>query len=166
MMAVSRAGTAMVRVGKWAVITALSALAFGCTRPSATTAQPGGAAAGSAHIAWLSDYRQAVGRARAENKPLMVEVSTVGCSACKRLEEEVLSRPDVVAASSAFVPVRVDGDRQPELKRQLEVSGYPTVVFLESGGKEIGRVRGAVPHQVMLKELGKAAARGGAAGPG
>jgi thiol:disulfide interchange protein len=95
----------------------------------------------------------------------MVEISAAGCAACERLEEEVLSRPDVVGASRGFVAVRVDGDKQPELKKQLEVSGYPTIVFLRGDGREIGRVRGAVPYQVMLEEMAKVGQKGTAAAP-
>jgi len=83
----------------------------------------------------------------------MVDVSTEWCSACKRLDETVFSRPDIARASGDFVPVRVDGDKRPDLVKRFSVSGYPTVIFLRPGGEEIGRVRGAVPYQVMLEAM-------------
>lgn len=83
----------------------------------------------------------------------MVDVSTSWCSACERLDADVFSRDDVAEASKAFVCVRVDGDKRADLVKRLKVSGYPTVVFLGQDAKELGRVRGAVPYQVMLEEM-------------
>jgi thiol:disulfide interchange protein len=114
------------------------------------------AASGEA-IDWMTDYEQAVEQAKEEGTPLMVDVSAPWCSACKRLDETVFSRGDVVAASRQFVAVRVNGDERKDLVAKFEVSGYPTVVFLDPGGKELARARGAVPYQMMLEAMKKAA---------
>lgn len=117
-------------------------------------------------ISWGADYEKAVEQARGVGKPLMVDVSTSWCSACKRLDADVFSRADVAEASKAFVCVRVDGDKRADLVKKFKVSGYPTVVFLGQDGKELGRVRGAVPYQVMLEEMKRATAQGKAAKAG
>jgi len=153
-------GIGRVRTGKWLVVVLTSLALSGCGHQSRGAVKPGDAAPAAAvpGIQWLSDYQAGVSQAQQQGKPLMVQVSAPWCSSCKRLEADVLSRPDVIAASRAFVPVRLDGDKRPDLKKQLDVSGYPTVIFLR-GGKEIGRVRGPVPYQqflVMLKEMAKA----------
>jgi len=93
---------------------------------------------------------------------MMVDVSTDWCSACKRLDEEVFSRADVAVSGRRFVAVRVDGDQRPDLVKRLEVTGYPTIVFMGPEGKEIGRVRGAVPYQVMIKAMEEAARKAAA----
>lgn len=153
------------RAGWWLAGALLLALAGCGSTPSANPAATPERSGSPAKLAWLSDYEQGVALARREGKPLMVEVWAEWCSACKRLDEEVFSRPDVAAASRSFVLVRVDGDKQPELKQEFAVSGYPTIIFLRPGAEssELARVRGAVPYQAMLKAMSEAARKAGEA---
>jgi thiol:disulfide interchange protein len=143
---------------------ALVVVAVGCGTSPGGKKPPSPAAAEAARpISWGADYEQAVKQARAVGRPLMVDVSTSWCSACKRLDADVFSRADVAEVSKAFVCVRVDGDKRADLVRKFRVSGYPTVVFLDQDGRELGRARGAVPYQVMLEEMKRVTA---AVGPG
>ena len=158
---VVRSGLALLTLGLLAVVAGCSA------SPTASEgAAPADRAAASAVIEWMDDYEQAVSEAQQAGKPLMVDVSTTWCSACKRLDEEVFSRADVAESSRAFVPVRVDAEKRPDLEKRFEVSGYPTVIFVRPDGEEVGRVRGAVPYQVMLSEMDKAARSASAEEPG
>jgi thiol:disulfide interchange protein len=87
----------------------------------------------------------------------MVIVTAVWCGGCRQLKEQVLSRPDVRASAKRFVCLEVDGDNQADLKKRLNVSGYPTIVFFDSSGRESSRVQGAVPYQMLLREMDSAA---------
>ena len=107
-------------------------------------------------ISWSHDYQASLAQAREESKPLMVDVFAERCKPCQLLDETVFSRADVGEASEAFVTVKVDGDKQEDLREQLGVTGYPTVLFLAPDGEELGRVKGAVPYQVMLDEMEQA----------
>ena len=145
----------------WLVAAAL--LAAGCSRPAvesrpAQQAPPAEATA----ISWRHDLDAALAQARGEGKPLMVDVFATWCSPCKRLDEEVFSRADVAHASRAFIPVKVDGDKHPDVLKKFAISGYPTILFLSLQGQEIHRVRGAAPHQIMLQEMAKAAEKAAA----
>lgn len=145
----------LTSLASWLLILAATAALTGCGGVAAEQASPSGDAAGG--IDWMDDYDSAVARARQEGRPLMVDIGAEYCSACKRLDETVFSRTDVTAAAQAFVPVRVDGEARRDLVADFQVTGYPTVVFLAPDGNELGRVRGAVPYQIMLDEMAKAA---------
>ena len=54
------------------------------------------------------------------------------------------------------MPIKVDGDKYPEVKDKLGVTGYPTIVFLRDDGTELGRSTGAVPYDAMLEAMAKA----------
>jgi len=141
-------------VGRSAFLLSLLTVALlvsGCGQPAEESP------AATESIAWLNDYEDAVAAAEQSSKPLMVDISTPWCSACKRLDESVFSRGDVAEESRQFVAVRVNGDERADLVRKLAVTGYPTVVFLSADGKETARVRGAVPYQMMLDAMKKAA---------
>jgi len=99
--------------------------------------------------------------ARRLHKPVMVEVTAEWCEACKLLKKEALSRTEVVSAARQFVVLTVDGDKQADLKKRLDVSGYPTIIFFDSNGKELSRVRGAVPYQILLREMESAVRKSG-----
>ena len=145
----------LTSLASWLLILAATAALTGCGSVLAEQASPSGDAAGG--IDWMDDYDSAIARARQEGRPLMVDIGAEYCSACKRLDESVFARADVTAAAQAFVPVRVDGEARRDLVADFQVTGYPTVVFLAPDGNELGRVRGAVPYQIMLDEMAKAA---------
>jgi thiol:disulfide interchange protein len=150
----------------------LPAFALGCARPApppALAPQPApetgklGTQTGGVHepraqqgIEWNYDYEDGLRKAKEAGKPVMVDVFATWCAPCKHLDETVFSRADVAAASKAFVTVRVDGDKYPQLVNKLKVNAYPTVLFLTPDGKEIGRSLGTVPYQDMLDSMEKA----------
>ena len=144
----------LTSLASWLLILAAAAALTGCGAPT-EQASPSGDAAGL--IDWMDDYEAAGARAREEGKPLMVDVGAEWCSACDHLDETVFSRTDVAAAAEAFIPVRVDGDARGDLVADFEVTGYPPVIFLAPDGDELGRIRGAVPYQIMLDEMVKVA---------
>ena len=102
-----------------------------------------------------------VHQAQQEHKPVMVTVTAAWCTGCTQLKEQALSLPEVVTSAKRFVVLDVDGDKQPSLKGRLRVTGYPTIVFFDARGKEISRVRGAVPYQILLDEMDEAVRKAG-----
>jgi len=80
---------------------------------------------------------------------------------CELMEQDVLSRPDVVDASARFVPFLTDdavmsGSRQEPQERALDryaVTTVPTVVFADPWGNEIIRVVGYAPWDKFLKVM-------------
>ncbi|HUU53333.1 MAG TPA: thioredoxin family protein [Armatimonadota bacterium] len=139
--------------------------AFGCGKPASTPqnlTQTGGAVEGEAapvergEIAWSYDFEAGLAAAKEANKPVMVDVFATWCAPCKMLDENVFSRADVAEASKSFVTIRVDGDKYPEIRQQLNVNSYPTVLFLTPEGREMNRSMGSVSYDIMLEAMGKA----------
>ena len=143
----------------WLLLIVVALLTWGC-RTSQVAAPPASlpaeASSEKGTIDWSYDYEAALAQARDESKPLMVDVFATWCKPCKMLDEDVFSRADVANASRDFIPVKVDGDKEPDVRDQLGVTGYPTVVFLSPDGEDIGRSRGLVPYQIMLDVMAKA----------
>ncbi len=88
-------------------------------------------------------------------EPVVIEFSSRNCSACRRLEREVLGREDVKEALARFRVFRVDVYRARGLKERFSVTATPTVVFVDSLGEwreELTAV-GFIPAEELLKRL-------------
>ncbi len=74
---------------------------------------------------------------------------------CELMEQDVLSRPDVVAAAARLQPLLVEQGLTPktaedDLERRFRVVTIPTVLFADPWGNEIVRLVGLVPHDKFL----------------
>jgi len=152
----------MLRQLRSLCLVAVVLLPLGCARQAAVQTPPDDSADQTATIAWSYDYEAALALAKEQSKPVMVDVFATWCKPCQTLDEDVFSRPDVAEASQNFICVKVDGDKNPDLREKLGVSGYPTVLFLAWDGRELRRSRGLVSHKVMLREMTAAAEEAGA----
>lgn len=105
--------------------------------------EPKSVAAGEG-IQFSHDYVKAREAAKAEGKKLFVVFSTSWCGPCKRLEEKVWSDKSVAErVSKDFVAVKLDGDKETDLKKQFEITAYPTLIIAEADGKVLVKAVGA-----------------------
>jgi thioredoxin-related protein len=102
---------------------------------------------------WDEGLREASGSQR----PIVVDVYTDWCGWCKRMDRDVYSRSDVREyLSRRFVPIKLNAESgalaqyegksisSRALAARFRVSGYPTTVFLRSGGDHLVNVPGYV----------------------
>ncbi|MCF7730512.1 MAG: thioredoxin family protein [Akkermansiaceae bacterium] len=98
---------------------------------------------------WSEDLDKALEQAKKEKKSVLVEFTgSDWCPPCKMMRKDVFSKSEFVdAASKNFILVEIDmprGDKevaeknQPTVKK-YKVDGFPTVILLDSDGKEFGR---------------------------
>ena len=110
---------------------------------------------GTVTVEWEKDLPAAIERAQSEGKPVLVNFYADWCVWCKRLESTTLRDAKVAALlSDRVVPVNldVDGDGR-ELSNQYRVDGLPTVLVLDSSGREIGRIPGYMPPTGFLEKV-------------
>lgn len=103
------------------------------------------AAAAPAAINWEHRFDDAVKKARASRKPLMVDFWADWCTWCHRLDQTTYVDPLVVKLSDEFVPVKVDtesGRKNQEIALRYNVSTLPTIAFISPGGRQILRLDG------------------------
>lgn len=111
--------------------------------------------AATAGEAWLTDLPKAQAQAKAEKKLVLLDFTgSDWCPPCKALHKNVLSKPEFEAyAKTNLVLVEVDfPNRKPQsaelkkanaaLQEKFKVEAYPTIIVLNSEGKEIHRKSG------------------------
>ena len=109
---------------------------------------------------WGTDLDKAIRMAAEKNLKVMAVFGAEWCSYCRKLDEEVFSRPEFMAMiRGRFVPVKV-GDA-PELMEKYLVRGFPAVVIINGQGKMIVQVSGYIPGgpgaylRVIEEEIGR-----------
>ena len=128
-----------------------------CSGPEPVSEAPFEAVANHAtvEIVWESDMPAALERARNEGKPVLVNFYADWCVWCKRLESTTLRDAKVASVlQNKVVPLslNVEGDGK-ELSNEYQVDGLPTVIVLDAGGREIGRIPGYMPPDSFLKRV-------------
>ncbi|MGC8785295.1 MAG: protein-disulfide reductase DsbD [Armatimonadota bacterium] len=98
------------------------------------------------HIAWQPYSEAVLQQAVAEGKPVVIDFYADWCLPCKELEANTFSDPRVAQAFDGVVALKADltRDEEPsvrELKNRFKIVGVPTIVFLDSSGREREELR-------------------------
>ena len=101
---------------------------------------------------WTTDYKEALARAKKEKKYVIADFTgSDWCGWCIKLKDEVFSQPEFLEwAKENAVLLELDYPRKTKLpaelkeqneklKKEFKISSYPTIVFLDGNGKELGR---------------------------
>lgn len=101
-------------------------------------------------------YKQALEKAKARKKVVLLDFSTSWCGWCRKLEADTFGQSKVRNyLSRRTVAIKVDGDKEKALVQQYEIRGYPTLVFVNGNGKEIGRIVGYRKPEPFLQQAQK-----------
>ena len=104
-------------------------------------------------INWVHSYDEALSRAAKENKPIMTDFSAGWCGWCKKLDRETFADSKVIELSKKFVCLKINGDKDSDIVRKYGVSGYPTILFMDSKGNTIGGRPGYRGPDDMASEM-------------
>jgi len=94
-------------------------------------------------------------RAKAENKPILLDFYTTWCSPCRWLDQDVFQL-EVVGAlfNDNFISIKVNAERGegPELAKRFGVTVFPTLIYLNSEGEVVKQQLGmATATQIMTQ---------------
>ena len=81
----------------------------------------------------------------------MIDFYADWCGACKFLDEITYAAPEVVAESQRSVNVKVNTDERVDLAGRYQISGLPTIVWIDARGTVIDRLEGAAPPDMFLQ---------------
>ena len=107
------------------------------------------------HTSWAEVLK----KAEKENKMIFVDCYTSWCGPCKKLSKEVFPQQNVGEYfNENYVSIKIDMEKGEgiELKEKLEVSAFPTLLFLSNEGKEQHRIVGFRTAEKLIAEAKKA----------
>jgi len=96
-------------------------------------------------LRWERNFDDAMKRARAAKKPLMVDFWAAWCGWCHRLDRTTYVDPQVVQMAQDFIPVKVNTEgtpREAAVALRYDVSSLPTIAFISPAGHLILRLSG------------------------
>jgi thioredoxin-like negative regulator of GroEL len=102
-------------------------------------------AGGATGIRFEHDFSEAIKKARARNRPLLVDFWADWCGWCHRLDKTTYADPTVVKLAQDFVAVKVNtegGPQDMEVAERYDVTSLPTILFVSPGGHQVLRVSG------------------------
>ena len=118
-----------------------------------------------AGIKWGYNLDEGLAKAKKESKPVMVDFMAVWCPPCKAMEDSTFSDAAVIGKSAAFVPVRIDIDKQHAvaakyngLARKYGGIGIPNILFLAADGTTLKHVVGYYGPQQLIAAMDSALA--------
>lgn len=111
-------------------------------------------------VAWTPVSAEVFKEAARLKRPVMIDFYAAWCAPCRELDETTFHDPAVVTQARGFVMVKVDvtqggNPMHARLLQEYGIKGVPTVVFLNTDGKECPELRllDFLPPDQMLNRM-------------
>lgn len=97
------------------------------------------------------NYEEGMLAAGTLEKPVIIDFYADWCPPCIAMEESTYPDPRVVSEMKDFIAIKVDTQKRIDIESKYGIAYYPTVVFLNSKGKEVSRHIGYLGPQEMVE---------------
>lgn len=110
---------------------------------------------GQTYTGFHPDYASALKAAWDKKQIMMIDFYTASCFPSKQLEQEVYRNSKFLPYTDSLVCVKVDGESPDgrSLVARFNITGYPTVLFVDPDGNELERLTAFVPLEPFLEEV-------------
>ncbi|MGV6943795.1 thioredoxin family protein [Sphingobacterium kyonggiense] len=99
---------------------------------------------------------EALKKAAVKKQLIFIDVYATWCGPCKELDAQVFSQAKVGDfINSNFIPIKLDGESAEGkiILKKYGINAYPTLLVLDSSGKEITRIVGVLTADQLIEKL-------------
>lgn len=107
-------------------------------------------------INWETDLDKALEMSKQQNKPIMIDVYTDWCGACKEMDKTTFANKDVINNSANFIALKFNPEKAAngnDFLNKYSILGFPTMLFMNSDGFVIRRIVGYIESDEFLNEM-------------
>lgn len=110
-------------------------------------------------IGWEPFAEERLAAAIDEGTPVLIDFSADWCIPCHELDHKTFSEEGVRALAGRLVTLKVDltrpGERESAIKKNYDIRGVPTIIFIDGSGSELKdlRVTGFVGPEDFARRL-------------
>lgn len=108
--------------------------------------------AGAEATNWYS-YEEGMLAAGSMEKPVIIDFYADWCSPCIAMEEGTYPDQRVISEMKDFIAIKVDTQKRIDIESKYGIAYYPTIVFLDSKGKEVSRHVGYLGPEEMIEVI-------------
>jgi FKBP-type peptidyl-prolyl cis-trans isomerase 2 len=113
-----------------------------------------GTEAANSELPWVEeDHDAGLALVKDEGKPGILVLHAEWCSWCKKLLGETMSDVRIKALKDEFVWMKIDSDKNKEIKSLYEQSGFPMIVFFNADGHVAKKHGGYMGVNALYSEL-------------
>ena len=97
--------------------------------------------------------KEGLALAKKENKKVFIDVYTTWCGPCKKMSKEVFPVKKVGDFYNAnYISLKIDAEKGEgvDIARQYKVSGYPTLLYLDTKGEVIKKVTSYLNEEAFI----------------
>lgn len=107
-------------------------------------------------IKWYTSFEDGLMIAKKQNKPIMIDFYTTWCHWCKQLDKTTYMNQKVIELAKDFISIKVDCEENPQIQSKFGITGFPTIIFINTAGKISNVVRGYREPDLFALEIKKA----------
>ena len=96
---------------------------------------------------------EAMAKAKAENKPIVLELSAEWCAPCRRMERLTWPAAKVQTLLAQTIFLKIDTDQEVALAQQLGVTGLPDIRLVWPDGTIVRQLRNFQTVASLTREL-------------
>ncbi len=109
------------------------------------------------NIHWQDWSASTFADAKTQNRLILINVGHEGCTACRFMEENTFSNPEVIAlVNSNFVAIQVDSEARPDIGERYSDWAWPANAFMRPDATQVLAFAGSrrpEPYMKVLREV-------------
>jgi thioredoxin-related protein len=93
-------------------------------------------------LVWAPGYAAGLAMAQSTRRPMLISFHSSACDWCRKMDAETFTDSHVVTLSHAYVCVRIDALRDPELIQKFHVTEFPVTLIADDHGQTLEHLDG------------------------